>query len=244
MDSGMTGTSSENGLNGDPISKGRGGGTLRVGVIGLGYWGPNLLRVLVEMEGVKVASICDLDEDRLARFARRYPSVRPTTRVGDLIDDQALDALFIATPVHTHSELAARALDAGKHTFVEKPLASSSAAAEELERAAEEKGLTLMCGHTFLYSPAVRAVKSLMERGELGELFFITSSRVNLGLHQRDVSVIWDLGPHDFSILLYWLNEMPDTVSAVGRDAIVRGIPGSPPDLGVKLRSRFRGNAC
>ena len=221
----MTGSSSHNGLHGDSSIKGGGGGTLRVGLIGLGYWGPNLLRVLFEMEGVKVAAICDSDADRLARFARRYPSVRPTVRVEDLIDSEAIDALFIATPVHTHCELASKALNAGKHTFVEKPLASSSPDAEELKRSAEEKGLTLMCGHTFLYSPAVRAVKGLVERGELGELFFITSSRVNLGLHQRDVSVVWDLGPHDFSILLYWLNETPYTVSAVGRDAIVRGIP-------------------
>ena len=163
MPSRMTGRNSysHNHMPVGPGASSNTGRTLKIGLLGLGYWGPNLLRVLIEMEGVKVTSMCDLDEDRLARFARRYPSVRPTTRVDELIHDQSLDALFIATPVQTHHELASRALDAGKHTFVEKPLASSSAAAEELKRSAEEKGLTLMCGHTFLYSPPVREVKGL-----------------------------------------------------------------------------------
>jgi predicted dehydrogenase len=198
---------------------------LRVGLIGVGYWGPNLLRVLIEMETVEVTYICDVDPERLDRYARRYPSTVATTRVDDLLEEERLEAVIIATPVHSHFGLALRALEAGKHVFVEKPLASSSSEAEELERAATERKLGLMCGHTFLYSPPVRAVKDLIDRGELGDLFFVTSSRVNLGLHQRDVSVVWDLGPHDFSILLYWLNETPESVSAVGRDAIVDGIP-------------------
>jgi predicted dehydrogenase len=130
----------------------------------------------------------------------------------------------IATPVYTHFYLASRALHAGKHAFVEKPLAASSREADELVRVAESRGLALMCGHTFIYSPAVRAVRTMLEGGELGELFFVSSSRVNLGLHQQDISVIWDLGPHDFSMLLYWLDEMPAKVRAVGRDSIVKGI--------------------
>jgi predicted dehydrogenase len=199
--------------------------SLRAGVAGLGYWGPNLLRALVDMEAAEVATICDIDAARLDRYARRYPSLAATTRFDDLLDDPALDAILIATPVHTHFELASRALGAGKHTFVEKPLAASSAEADELAAVADDANLTLMCGHTFLYSPSVRAVKGLLDEGELGELYFISSSRVNLGLHQRDVSVIWDLGPHDFSILLYWLDEMPEWVSTVGRAAIVKGIP-------------------
>src|SRR5207248_2246421 len=129
-----------------------------------------------------------------------------------------------ATPVFTHFDLAARSLQAGKHTFVEKPLAASSGEADELIEVADDKGLTLMCGHTFIYSPAVRSVKRLIDEGELGDIYFISSSRVNLGLHQRDVSVIWDLGPHDFSILLYWLSEIPSCVRASGRDSIVKGI--------------------
>jgi len=132
--------------------------------------------------------------------------------------------VIIATPVHTHYTLAAQALRAGKHVFVEKPLAPSSELADELAQLAGERDRILMCGHTFLYSPPVRAVKRMIEAGTLGDIFFVSSSRVNLGLHQRDVSVIWDLGPHDFSILLYWLSELPRTVRTVGRDSIVKGI--------------------
>ena len=168
---------------------------LSVGVVGLGYWGPNLLRALVEQSGVDVSYICDLDEERLAIAGRRFPGATPTSCYEQLLDDPRLDAVLIATPVFTHFELAASALLAGKHTFVEKPLAPSTAEASEL-----------------------------IELNELGEIFFISSSRVNLGLHQRDVSVIWDLGPHDFSILLNWLEEMPETITATGRDSIVRGI--------------------
>ena len=198
---------------------------LRVGIAGLGYWGPNLLRVLVEMNGVTVARICDLDESRLARMDRRYPGIESTTRFDDLLEDPELDALLIATPVFTHYELASQSLLAGKHTFVEKPLAPSSTEADELIELARATERVLMCGLTFLYSPPVRAVKELLNAGALGEIYFISSSRVNLGLHQPDVSVIWDLGPHDFSIMLYWLDELPTGVQAVARDSIVSGIP-------------------
>ena len=197
---------------------------LRAAVVGLGYWGPNLLRVLYEQEDVEVRYVCDIDAERLARATARYPSVQGTASFEGILDDPELDTVLLATPVHTHFELARRALEAGKHTFVEKPLASSSEEAEELLRLAEESGLTLMCGHTFIYSPAVRAVKGLIDSGELGEIYFISSSRVNLGLHQRDASVIWDLAPHDFSILLYWLEETPEWVSAIGRASVVQGV--------------------
>jgi predicted dehydrogenase len=198
---------------------------LCLGVVGLGYWGPNLLRVLADRTDVRVEWICDRREDRLERFARRYPRVEPTTRFEDLLEEPSIDAILIATPVFTHFELASQALRAGKHTFVEKPLASTSAEADELLELSEDAEVALMCGHTFLYSPPVRAVKSMLDRGELGTLYFISSSRVNLGLHQPDVSVVWDLGPHDFSILRYWLEELPSSVSAVGRDSIVEGLP-------------------
>jgi len=204
---------------------GEGDRQLTFGLVGLGYWGPNLLRVLAEIPGVEVKWICDLDPQRLERFGRRYPSCARTSDVDLLFDDPELDAMIIATPVFTHFDLASRALRAGKHTFVEKPLASSAAMADELLDLSEEGGLTLMCGHTFVYSPPVRTVKGRLDDGEIGDVFFISSNRVNLGLHQPDVSVIWDLGPHDFSILLYWLGEMPKTVRAVGRDSIVPGIP-------------------
>lgn len=198
---------------------------LVLGVIGLGYWGPNLLRVLAELPRVEVKWICDLDPQRLERFGRRYPSCARTGEVDLLFEDPELDAVVIATPVFTHFDLASRALRAGKHTFVEKPLAASAEMADKLLDLSEEQDLVLMCGHTFIYSPPVRTVKNLLDSGEIGDVFFVSSNRVNLGLHQADVSVIWDLGPHDFSILLYWLEEMPTTVRAVGRDSIVRGIP-------------------
>ncbi len=199
-------------------------GTIGVGLVGLGYWGPNLLRVLSDQPGTDLRWICDLQPDRLDRMARRYPSAASTSEFADLLDDPELDAILIATPVGTHVELARASLLAGKHTFVEKPLAASAAEADDLARLARDADLLLMCGHTFTYSPPVRAVKKLLDDGELGDLYFITSSRVNLGLHQRDVSVIWDLGPHDFSILRYWLGEGPETVAACGRDAVVEGI--------------------
>lgn len=196
-----------------------------VGVVGLGYWGPNLLRVLTEMPGADVRAICDLDAERLARFAKRHPTVRATAELDDLLSASDIDALIIATPVFSHYDIAVRSLDAGKHTFVEKPLAASSRYATDLVARADARDLRLMCGHVFLYSPPVRAVGDLLARGELGEVYFISSSRVNLGLHQRDVSVVWDLGPHDFSILLSWLGESPTSVRAIGRDSIVEGLP-------------------
>jgi predicted dehydrogenase len=198
---------------------------LNVALVGLGYWGPNLLRVLVENADVQVKWMCDLDPERLTRYSRRYPGTGTTLEVDEVFADPSVDAVFLATPVFTHFNLAAASLAAGKHTFVEKPLAPSLALADELIALADRNGRTLMCGHTFVYSPAVRAVKRMLDAGELGKTFFITSSRVNLGLHQRDVSVVWDLGPHDFSILRYWLDETPVTMNAVGRDSIVPGIP-------------------
>jgi predicted dehydrogenase len=202
----------------------RPGATLGVAVIGLGYWGPNLLRVLSDNPDVEIRWICDIDPERLAKYRRRYPAARVTTSVQRVISDPKVHAVVVATPVHTHYELAAEALRAGKHVFVEKPLAPSSALADDLAELSASRRLTLVCGHTFIYSPPVRAVKRMLESGTLGEVYFISSSRVNLGLHQRDASVIWDLGPHDFSILLYWLSELPRSVRAVGRDSIVKGV--------------------
>jgi predicted dehydrogenase len=198
---------------------------LRCGVVGLGYWGPNLLRVLADIEDAEVVWICDLDQKRLDLFGRRYPAVNTTQDLDEVLKDPSVDAVLVATPVFTHHALASRCLAAGKHAFVEKPLASSGGMATELVELAAAMDRVLMCGLTFIYSPPVRSVKQLLTDQELGEVFFVSSSRVNLGLHQRDVSVIWDLGPHDFSILLYWLEETPTAVRAVGRDSIVKGIP-------------------
>jgi predicted dehydrogenase len=195
-----------------------------VAVVGLGYWGPNLLRVLRERPDVEVLWICDVDPERLERCERRHPGIRSTTDLGKVLADPDLDAVLLATPVFTHYELAKRCLDAGKHTFVEKPLAPSTAEATALIELSVDRQLVLMCGHTFLHSPPVRLIRELIERGELGELYFLSSSRVNLGLHQPDVSVIWDLGAHDFSILLYWLAEAPSGIRATARDSILPGI--------------------
>jgi len=196
----------------------------KVAVVGLGYWGPNLVRVLSERTDIDVRWICDLDESRLDRLTRRYPSVRATTNLDVVLDDPHVDGVLLATPVHTHYELAMRCMAAGKHTFVEKPLASASDLANDMIDYATSRELVLMCGHTFLFSPPVRAVKELIDTGELGDIYFISASRVNLGLHQRDVSVIWDLGPHDFSILLYWLGYPPTSIRATGRASIMPGI--------------------
>lgn len=199
---------------------------VRVGVVGLGYWGPNLVRNLAELDAAELVAVCDLDHERLALVGRRYPAVRRTQDVHDLISADDIDALLIATPVSTHHPLGMAALRAGKHVFVEKPLAMSAREASELAAFASSSGLVLMPGHTFLYSPPVVAIHDLIVSGELGQLLFISSSRVNLGLHQSDVSVVWDLAPHDFSILRYWLGETPTHVSATARACV-----GERPDV-------------
>jgi predicted dehydrogenase len=196
----------------------------RVAVVGLGYWGPNLMRVLAEQPEVEVSWICDLDRGRLEQYRQRYPSARTTSEFSRVLNDDRVDAVVIATPVQTHYELAAQALLAGKHTFVEKPLADSAERADDLVEIADANDRVLMCGHTFIYSPPVRAVKRLLDERAVGDVYFISASRVNLGLHQRDVSVVWDLAPHDFSILLYWLNELPVSIRAIGRASIVKDI--------------------
>ena len=198
---------------------------IRVAVVGLGYWGPNLVRNLHEVEGAEAALVCDLRPEALATIQRRYPAVGTTTDFDTVLADETIDAVAIATPVSSHFELAARTLEAGKHVFVEKPLTASSDEALELIELADQHGLVLMPGHTFLYSPPVNMIRSLITSGELGEIYFISTSRVNLGLHQSDVSVAWDLGPHDFSILRYWLDETPSHASALSRGCVIPTIP-------------------
>jgi predicted dehydrogenase len=194
-------------------------------VVGLGYWGPNLVRNLYELPEAYVAYVCDAREEVFERVGRRYPSIRQTTSYDEVLANPEVDAVVIATPVSTHFQLAGRALAAGKHVFVEKPLAGSSEEAVALERMATDAGLVLMPGHTFLYSPPVNKVRELIECGELGKIYSIATTRVNLGLHQPDVSVVWDLAPHDFSILRFWLGELPTHVSAISRGCILPDIP-------------------
>ena len=198
---------------------------VRIAVIGLGYWGPNLVRNLYELPSAQVAAVCDLQDGALEAMQRRYPAIPTTSNIDDILGDETIEAVAIATPVSTHFSLARRALEVGKHVFVEKPLAASSDEGEQLLQIAEAKDLVLMPGHTFLYSPPVDTIRRLIADGELGEIFFISTSRVNLGLHQPDVSVAWDLGPHDFSILEYWLGEAPHSVAAMSRGCILPDIP-------------------
>lgn len=198
---------------------------VNVGLIGLGYWGPNVLRVLSEMDDVAVTRICDLDQERLDKFCRRHPYTIPTTDFRMILEDPKIDAVAVATPVESHFELASQSLEAGKHTFVEKPLSATVREADALIELAERENVVLMSGLTFLYSAPVRAIKGLLQRQELGDLYFISSSRVNLGPYRKDVSVICDLAPHDFSMLLYWMDEFPISIRAMGKDAITAGIP-------------------
>ena len=199
--------------------------TIRVAVVGLGYWGPNLVRVLHEIPDVELAWASDVKPERLRAIQRRYPDVQTTTTYDEILEDDSVDAIAVATPVSTHYELAAAALQAGKHAFVEKPLAASTEEVLELIDLAEAQGLVLMPGHTFLYSPSVNLIRDLIARGDLGEIYFISASRVNLGLHQPDVGVAWDLAPHDFSILRYWMDALPTAVSAVSRSCIIADLP-------------------
>jgi predicted dehydrogenase len=198
---------------------------VRLAVAGLGYWGPNLVRNLYESPNAEVVRVCDIRPDQLNVLKGRYPGIARTTRFEDLLEDRSIEAVVLCTPVSTHYSLALRALRAGKHVFVEKPIASSSAEASELVDLARERGLVLMPGHTFLYSPPVNTIRTLIEAGELGDIYFISTSRVNLGLHQSDVSVTWDLGPHDFSILRYLLDETPSHVTAISRACVIPGTP-------------------
>ena len=198
---------------------------MRLAVVGLGYWGPNLLRNLVDLDEADVVLICDERPERLALWGRRYPAVATTESYADVLLNDQVDAVVVATPVASHFDLASRALRYGKHVFVEKPLAASSDEAAELIRLARHAGRVLMPGHTFLYSPPVVFIRELIESGGLGDLYFVSTSRVNLGLQQPDVSVAWDLGPHDFSILRYWLGESPTMVSAISRACVIPGTP-------------------
>jgi predicted dehydrogenase len=194
-------------------------------LVGVGYWGPNLARNLQELPEAELVWICDRDSRALEKIGRRYPGANVTTNLDDVLADDDVEAVLIATPVATHGPLAASSLEAGKHVFVEKPLAASSHDARALITLAAAVERVLMPGHTFLYSPPVCAVADLIRSGELGEIYFISTSRVNLGLHQPDVSVIWDLGPHDFSILRYWMGENPLCVSAFSRGCLMPHIP-------------------
>jgi predicted dehydrogenase len=189
---------------------------LHVGVIGCGYWGPNLVRNLSENPRTRVSAVADLRPERLAAIQRRCDGARLTTDASEVVNDPDIEAVTITTPVSTHAELALAALEAGKHVLVAKPLAASADEARELIAAARRAGRLLMVDHTFVYTGAVRRIRELLNEGVLGELYYFDSVRINLGLFQHDVNVIWDLAAHDFSILTYLLDIDPVAISAQG----------------------------
>jgi predicted dehydrogenase len=197
---------------------------INVGVVGCGYWGPNLIRNFRQLQDCRLKLICDTSEQRLAHIQSLYPEVERHKDFGNLLNGAGLDAVIIATPVRFHYAMARASLLAGKHTFIEKPMASSAAECEELVRIAEERRLVLMVGHTFLYSPAVRKIKEIVDCGDIGDIRYISSRRLNLGLFQKDINVAWDLAPHDISIILHILEELPVSVNCRGEAHITPGI--------------------
>jgi predicted dehydrogenase len=187
-----------------------------VGVIGCGYWGPNLIRNFVSCPETDLLWACDLDQDRLGKVLRPYPNVSKTADVNEILADENVAAVAIATPVNSHYSIAKTCLEHGKHVLVEKPLAANAKQGEELVKIAEEKNLQLMCDHTFCYTGAVRMIKKVIESGELGDILYFDSVRINLGLFQHDINVVWDLAPHDLSILDFLMDNKPISVSAHG----------------------------
>jgi predicted dehydrogenase len=197
---------------------------LRVGVVGLGYWGPNLARNFHALPETELVWCCDASAEARERVARTVPGARMTGRFEDLLEDEALDAIVLATPVPTHAELAVRVLEAGKHCFVEKPLAQSVADAERAVAAAERAGRILMVGHLLEYHPGVRKLKELADTGELGDLLYIYGNRLNLGKARADENALWSLGAHDISVLLHLVEEEPCEVSARGESYLRPGV--------------------
>jgi len=197
---------------------------LNIALIGLGYWGPNLARNLAVLSGARLYAVCDQRTERLEYFARQYPGVKTMSNAAEVFADPEVDAVVIATPVQTHFDLAAATLRAGKHVMVEKPLAQTSKQCEELISLAEVQKRILMVGHVFIYNAAVRKVKEYIQSGELGEIYYIYSQRLNLGVIRQDVNALWNFCPHDFSILRYWLESTPQRVFAHGYSYVQPGI--------------------
>jgi len=191
--------------------------TIRVGVVGCGYWGPNLIRNLRQSADCQLKLICDTSEQRLSHMRRLYPEVATTRSFEDLLNGADLDAVVIATPVASHYEMAMAALSVGKHVFIEKPMARTEAEAEEMVALAEREGLVLMVGHTFLFSPAVRRMKEIIDAGDIGDVQYVSARRLNLGLFQKDINVAWDLAPHDISIILFIMGINPVAVNCQGK---------------------------
>src|SRR5438128_996632 len=190
---------------------------IRMGVVGYGYWGPNIVRNLRSLEGCEVAAVCDQSPAAVKRIKQAHPDLTVTTQSSELLTSAEIDAIAVVTPVRTHFELAKAALQNGKHVFVEKPFTSTTQQAEELIELAERKNLKIMVDHTFLFTGAVRKIRELIDEGVLGDLYYYDSTRVNLGLFQHDVSVVWDLAPHDLSIMSFLIPQEPEAVVATGQ---------------------------
>lgn len=186
-------------------------------VVGCGYWGPNLVRNFNALPGCRVKTVCDRDAEALARMQQLYPAVAATADYETILQDGEIDAVAIVTPVHLHYPLARKSLLANKHTYIEKPMAASTQECEELVHLAGARNLTLFVGHTFIYAAPVRVMKEMVDSGYLGEIFYISAQRLNLGLFQKDINVAWDLAPHDLSIILYLLGENPTAVNCQGK---------------------------
>ena len=197
---------------------------MNVGVVGYGYWGPNLVRNFMSLDGLRVKAVSDLNQNRLNSLYGQYPSIAITTDYHDLIKDPEIEAIIVATPVSSHYGIAKAALEAGKHCFVEKPLTQTSEQAQELIEIAERKGVHLFVDYTFLFTGAVQKMKQLVQEGALGELLYFDSVRINLGLFQHDVNVIWDLAPHDLSIMDYLIGRPAQAVSAIGACHVGNGL--------------------
>jgi predicted dehydrogenase len=200
---------------------------IKVGVIGYGYWGPNLVRNFMAAPNSAVARVCDLREERLSSLGKLYPGLKTCSDSSDMINDSQIDAVVIATPVTSHFDLALAALKAGKHVLVEKPLAATSDQARRLVDEAQKRNLILLVDHTFVYTDAVRKIRELIASGELGEIYYYDAVRVNLGLFQHDVNVIWDLAIHDLSIMDHVLPAKPVAISATG----ISHVPGQPENV-------------
>ncbi|MCK4786624.1 MAG: Gfo/Idh/MocA family oxidoreductase [Desulfobacteraceae bacterium] len=190
---------------------------IKIAVAGCGYWGPNIIRSFHSLPNCHVKAVCDKAKDRLTHIGKIYPNTKTTCSYEDLLQDEEIDAIAIATPVRFHYTMAKESLLAGKHTFVEKPMATSAKECKELIRIAAEKKLALMVGHTFVYSESVKKIKEIVDSRDLGDVLYISSRRCNLGLYQTDINVAWDLAPHDISIILHILNQMPTSVNCQGK---------------------------
>jgi predicted dehydrogenase len=197
---------------------------LKLGVVGCGYWGPNLIRNFRSLPDCELTMMCDLQEKRLRHLKGLYPELEGVMDYPAMLNGAGLDAVVIATSVGLHFQMAKASLLAGKHTFIEKPMARSSAECEELVQIAQAKGLVLMIGHTFLYSAPVRRIKEIVDRGDIGELRYISCRRLNLGLFQKDINVTWDLAPHDISIVLYIIEKLPESVNCLGHSNVTPGV--------------------